>query len=61
MRTLLTAVLLAVFAVPVYAQTKLDSGVILPKKHNDAKSDSKAKEPAKAEKAPKSDKKSAKK
>lgn len=61
MRTLLLAILVAVFAVPVYAQTKLDSGVILPKKRSDTKSDSKAKEPAKAEKSPKSDKKAAKK
>jgi hypothetical protein len=42
----------------------LDSGVILPKKHSDAKSGAKpteASKEAKAEKAPKSDKKAAKK
>ena len=57
MRSLSLAVLVALFAMPVYAQTKLDSGVILPKKHTDTP----AKEPAKAAKSPKSDKKAAKK
>lgn len=61
MRSLLAAVLVAVFAVPVYAQTKLDSGVILPKKHGDAKAGAKAGGADKAEKSPKSDKKAAKK
>ena len=64
MQALLIAVAIAVvaaLAVPAYSQTKLDSGVILPKKHEDKKADAKSKETAKAEKAPKSDKKAAKK
>lgn len=61
MKSLLILILAATFVVPAYSQTKLDSGVILPKKHSDAKSGSKPTEAPKAAKAPKSDKKAAKK
>jgi hypothetical protein len=61
MKSIATLILAAAFVVPAYSQTKLDSGVILPKKHEDKKTDTKSKETAKAEKAPKSDKKAAKK
>ena len=64
MKSLAALILAATFVVPAYSQTKLDSGVILPKKHSDAKSGAKpteASKEAKAEKAPKSDKKAAKK
>jgi hypothetical protein len=64
MKSIVTLILAAAFVVPAYSQTKLDSGVILPKKHSDAKSGSKPTETpkaTKAEKAPKSDKKAAKK
>jgi hypothetical protein len=64
MKSLSILILAAAFVVPAYSQTKLDSGVILPKKHSDAKSGAKptdAPKVAKAEKAPKSDKKAAKK
>lgn len=61
MKSFLILILAAAFVVPGYSQTKLDSGVILPKKRSDAKSGSKATEAPKAAKAPKSDKKAAKK
>ena len=64
MKALSILILTAAFVLPAYSQTKLDSGVILPKKHSDAKSGAKpteAPKSVKTEKAPKSDKKAAKK
>ena len=61
MKILSALILAAAVVVPAYSQTKLDSGVILPKKHTDAKTGAKPDDSKKADKAPKSDKKAAKK
>jgi hypothetical protein len=52
MKSIVTLILAASFVVPAYSQTKLDSGVILPKKREDKKAEAKpeAKPAKKAEK-----------
>jgi hypothetical protein len=54
MKSIVTLILAAAFVVPAYSQTKLDSGVILPKKREDKKAEAKpeAKRTKKAEKTP---------
>jgi len=53
MKSIVTLILAAAFVVPAYSQTKLDSGVILPKKREDKKAEDKKAEAKPTKKAEK--------